>query len=85
MPTAECARRLDGTPRAQRRAQGRLTMQLLRALCLISVLAAPSFGVIGCQREKTTSEKIEDAAEDAADEIGDAAEKAEDAVKDATN
>lgn len=60
-------------------------MQFVRALCLISVLAAPSFGVMGCQREKTTSEKIEDAAEGAADEIGDAAEKAEDAVKDATN
>jgi len=60
-------------------------MQFVRALCLISVLAAPSFGVVACHREKSTSEKIEDAAEDAADEIGDAAEKAEDAVKDTTN
>lgn len=60
-------------------------MQLTRILCLGLLLAMPAFGAVGCQREKTTGEKIEDAAENAADEIGDAAEKAEDAVKDATN
>lgn len=62
-----------------------MRMRLGRVLCLGLLLATPAFGAVGCQREKTTSEKIEDAAEGVADEIGDAAEKAEDAVKDATN
>lgn len=58
-------------------------MKLKTTTLGILTIAALGLGMSSC-KEKSTSEKVADEIEDAADEVGDAVEDAADDVKDAT-
>ncbi|RZT00039.1 hypothetical protein [Aquimarina brevivitae] len=54
-------------------------------ITLLLVLFTVSLTTISCREQKSTGEKVEEAAEDAADDMEDAAEEVGDAVEDATD
>ena len=51
---------------------------MIKKIVVIAVLAVFTLGTVGCREEKTTGEKIEEAAEDVADDIEDIADDIED-------
>jgi len=51
---------------------------MIKKILVIAVIAVFTFGTAGCREEKTTGEKIEEAADDVADDIEDIADDIED-------